>query len=95
MHAFRTFRFLQRRLFSKESYHGHRRLEERQDFLVSSITISTGSFPGMTRGLEARVNGQIGLIMMALISGWTAGPPAARLYAVEPVGVETMRPSAR
>ncbi len=28
-------------------------------------------------------------------SGWRIGPPAERLYAVDPVGVATMTPSAR
>ncbi len=41
------------------------------------------------------VKGQIGVITTAFIDGKIIGPPAERLYAVEPVGVETIKPSAR
>ena len=45
-------------------------------------------------GLKERVWGQMGVRRIAGISGWTRDPPADREYAVEPVGVEKMHPSA-
>lgn len=48
---------------------------------------------GKTRGRNERLRGQIGVNTRALKDGWTMGPPAEREYAVEPVGVDTMRPS--
>ena len=41
------------------------------------------------------VCGQIGVITNALTRGPIIGPPAERLYAVDPVGVETINPSAQ
>ena len=38
---------------------------------------------------------QIGVSVIAAWPGTTIGPPAAMLYAVDPVGVAMMRPSAR
>ena len=55
-----------------------------------SVTIEE---EGKTRGLKDKLRGQIGLKTSALKDGWTIGPPADREYAVDPVGVETMRPS--
>ena len=49
---------------------------------------------GNTRGRNDRLLGHIGVSTMALKDGWTMGPPADSEYAVEPVGVDTMRPSA-
>ena len=40
-----------------------------------------------------KVCGQIGVIAIAETSGLTMGPPAERLYAVDPVGVEKISPS--
>ena len=37
---------------------------------------------------------QMGVKTMALTDGWTIGPPALNEYAVLPVGVATMSPSA-
>lgn len=48
---------------------------------------------GNTRGRNDKLRGQIGVRTIALNEGWTMGPPADSEYAVEPVGVETMRPS--
>jgi hypothetical protein len=48
---------------------------------------------GNTRGRNDKLRGQIGVSTIALSEGCTIGPPADREYAVEPVGVETMRPS--
>jgi acetyltransferase len=48
-----------------------------------------------TKGRFVRVKGQIGVIRMPATPGWITGPPAAREYAVEPVGVAMIRPSAR
>jgi hypothetical protein len=48
---------------------------------------------GKTSGRKDRLRGQMGVRTRALREGWTIGPPAESEYAVEPVGVETMRPS--
>lgn len=48
---------------------------------------------GKTSGRNDRLRGQIGVRTRALRDGWTIGPPADNEYAVDPVGVETMRPS--
>jgi hypothetical protein len=48
---------------------------------------------GKTKGRKERLLGQIGVRTRALRDGWTMGPPAEREYAVEPVGVETIKPS--
>ena len=48
---------------------------------------------GNTSGRKDRLRGQIGVSTMALRDGCTIGPPAESEYAVEPVGVDTMRPS--
>ena len=48
---------------------------------------------GNTRGLKERLRGQIGVRTIALSEGCTMGPPADKEYAVEPVGVDTIRPS--
>jgi hypothetical protein len=45
-------------------------------------------------GRKERECGQIGVSRMAGMSGCTSEPPAEREYAVEPVGVEKMHPSA-
>ena len=48
---------------------------------------------GNTSGRKDKLRGQIGVKTRALKEGCTIGPPAEREYAVEPVGVDTMRPS--
>ena len=47
-----------------------------------------------TIGRKLSVCGQIGVSRMPGMEGWVRGPPAEREYAVEPVGVEMMQPSA-
>jgi len=49
--------------------------------------------PGKTTGLCVSECGQIGVSAKTLVKGKRTGPPAERLYAVEPVGVETITPS--
>lgn len=48
---------------------------------------------GSNSGLKDRDRGQIGVKTNACTEGCTIGPPDDREYAVEPVGVDTMRPS--
>mmetsp|Transcript_15090 Transcript_15090/g.37077 ORF Transcript_15090/g.37077 Transcript_15090/m.37077 type:complete len:267 (-) Transcript_15090:752-1552(-) len=50
---------------------------------------------GSTRGRKDSVWGQIGTKSSPETPGWTMDPPAASEYAVLPVGVDTMTPSAR
>ncbi len=54
----------------------------------------TADDAGMTIGRLVSVCGAIGVTITASTLGRTIGPPAARLYAVDPVGVATIRPSA-
>jgi hypothetical protein len=49
---------------------------------------------GRSIGRKESVWGQIGVRRIAGICGWTSDPPAEREYAVDPVGVDTVRPSA-
>src|SRR4029434_5577905 len=53
----------------------------------------TGDEDGMTIGLFVSVWGASVVMPRASRFGWTIGPPAARLYAVDPVGVAMMSPS--
>lgn len=48
---------------------------------------------GTTMGLKEREWGQMGVTMMAGTLGWIMDAPAATAYAVDPVGVEMIRPS--
>lgn len=48
---------------------------------------------GKTSGRKERLRGQMGVSTIALSDGCTIGPPAESEYAVEPVGVDTIRPS--
>lgn len=48
---------------------------------------------GKTSGRKERLRGHMGVRTSALSDGCTMGPPADNEYAVEPVGVPTMRPS--
>lgn len=48
---------------------------------------------GTTIGLKDKEWGQIGVIMIAGTEGWIMLAPAATAYAVDPVGVLTIRPS--
>src|ERR1043166_7602274 len=54
----------------------------------------TTALAGSTRGRTASVCGQIAVTTIASTVGTTIGPPADIEYAVEPVGVLTMIPSA-
>lgn len=54
---------------------------------------STRDVPGNRRGLKDKLRGQMGVRSNAFIDGCTMGPPEESEYAVEPVGVEIMRPS--
>ena len=49
---------------------------------------------GRTMGRKEREWGQMGVMQSAGTPGWTMEPPAARLYAVDPVGELRMTPSA-
>src|SRR5262252_5418672 len=49
---------------------------------------------GMTMGRFVNVWGAMGVMSSASTLGATIGPPAARLYAVDPVGVAMISPSA-
>ena len=66
--------------------------EESSSFMWLRTRI--GRSDGIRRGRLVSVCGQIGVRQTALTVGNTMGPPAASEYAVEPVGVETIRPSA-
>ena len=57
--------------------------------------MATRDVAGTTTGRLVSVCGQIGVTTNARTSGVTIGPPAASVYAVDPVGVATMSPSAR
>jgi len=48
---------------------------------------------GKTSGRKERLRGQMGVSTSAERDGCTIGPPAESEYAVEPVGVDMMRPS--
>lgn len=48
---------------------------------------------GKTRGRKDKLRGHIGVSTRALKEGCTMGPPADNEYAVDPVGVDTIRPS--
>lgn len=48
---------------------------------------------GRSNGLNESDRGHTGVITNACTEGCTIGPPDDKEYAVEPVGVETMRPS--
>src|SRR5512145_3406058 len=56
--------------------------------------IVTAAVAASTRGRTASVWGQMAVTTMASTVGTTIGPPADIEYAVEPVGVLTMIPSA-
>lgn len=49
---------------------------------------------GRMMGRKDKVCAQMAETRMTGFSGWHKEPPAARLYAVEPVGVATQMPSA-
>src|SRR5690349_20885042 len=55
---------------------------------------ATTEFEGRTRGRTASVWGQMAVTTIASTPGTTMGPPADIEYAVDPVGVDTMMPSA-
>lgn len=49
---------------------------------------------GRMIGLNESVWAHMAVTSMTGLSGWQRDPPAARLYAVDPVGVATQTPSA-
>lgn len=51
-------------------------------------------FKGRIKGRKDRERGQIGVKRIHFTVGWTIEPPADREYAVEPVGVAKINPSA-
>jgi hypothetical protein len=50
---------------------------------------------GMTMGLTVRLCGAMGEMIIPLMSDVSSGPPTLSEYAVEPVGVEIINPSAQ
>ncbi len=64
---------------------------------ISSALLSICNFmsvlSGMTKGLTARLWGAIGVSTIFLEVGEMIGPPQLKEYPVEPIGVETIRPS--
>lgn len=56
--------------------------------------IRSSMLSGSNMGRKDRVCGQMGVMRRAGICGWTRDPPAESEYAVDPVGVDTVRPSA-
>lgn len=64
-------------------------METDRVFRLSSFNLScTVELEGMIRGLIAREWAFTGTMILALIWGWTIGPPTAKEYAVDPDGVE-------
>ena len=61
-----------------------------ESLALTRIVLVAGSMSGLT----VRECGQIGVKRVTASSGWTIDPPAAREYAVEPVGVDRIKPSA-
>jgi hypothetical protein len=54
----------------------------------------TVPLPGRITVLKLSERGAMGVRRNASVSGWEIGPPAEREYAVDPVGVDSNRPSA-
>ena len=48
---------------------------------------------GIINGRKDRECGAIGVTQMHWVFAWTMEPPAERLYAVDPVGVDRIMPS--
>ncbi|KAG5287027.1 hypothetical protein I7I48_02857 [Histoplasma ohiense] len=65
----------------------------RPRFFSLSLSV-TGVLDGMTSGRKLRLRGQMGVTSNEGTSGWMMLPPLLRLYAVLPVGVEMIIPSA-
>lgn len=84
-------------IFQLENDYGRRSADAASGNATISHRVHTFSVmieeEGKTRGLKDKLRGQIGLKTSALKDGWTIGPPADKEYAVDPVGVETIRPS--
>ena len=78
----------------REIQPAHRASKPRLPDLSLNATSMTAS-SGTTMGRFESVKGQIGVINYRIHRRKNTGPPAERLYAVEPVGVETIKPSAR
>jgi len=58
------------------------------------ISTAISSYAGKIMLRVFRVWGATGVIIIIFVSGETMGPPADKLYPVEPVAVETIIPSA-
>jgi len=69
-------------------------METQAEHLPSSGFVSLiEQFSGSIKGLKDRECGAIGVKSMAGTLHYTIDPPAAKLYAVDPVGVEIINPS--
>ena len=62
--------------------------------LPSTLSLMVTS-SGTTTGRTFRLWGAMGVIMKLLALGTMIGPPQLREYAVDPVGVEIIKPSAQ
>ena len=60
--------------------------------LLNTSTVIRSSSETIS-GLADSMCGQIGVITVVFATGETTGPPALKLYPVEPVGVAMMTPS--
>ena len=67
---------------------------KKTDSVLANNFISMEDESRTTTGRSVKVCGQIGVITKASTAGCTIGPPAESEYAVEPVGVPTINPSA-
>src|SRR4030042_5295667 len=84
-------------IFTKSPISSGEEIWPSTETVVPSLTLtpktSTLLSEFITTGLKLRECGQIGVITIACILAASMGPAADRLYAVEPVGVATIRPS--
>lgn len=69
--------------------------EVRKDLLLVKTLRVTVDESGITKGLAFRLCGAIGVITKLLVEGSKIGPPQLNEYPVDPVGVETISPSAQ
>ena len=72
------------------SIHGEKRLPSLGAWQTISITLLSGT----STGRLVSMCGHTGVMQMAATAGNTIGPPAESEYAVEPVGVAMISPSA-
>jgi hypothetical protein len=88
--AFFTFTFIEVSITSVLESHVRRYLE-----LLPSISKDRTLVSDKTIGRTLRLCGEIGVTTMFPDPGKTIGPPQLSEYAVEPVGVATISPSAQ